>query len=156
MKCDSAPCTTRTNRVSISTCSVACSPLFLVCLHKLPRTGIFLKSRWARCSFSDRHSSMCSLACGSALCAGLSVVGIVFLTSIGALYTTQPFFTTPDLEDAAQAAVQCYIGAGLYAAALLLSLYGMWFDTRRKHRSARAALYDGESIAGQSHVTPCK
>eukprot|EP00953_Heterococcus_sp_UTEX-ZZ885_P016152 9101-Heterococcus_DN1.PRE.4 len=88
---------------------------------------------------------MCSLACGSALCAGLSVVGIVFLTSIGALYTTQPFFTTPDLKDAAQAAVQCYIGAGLYAAALLLSLYGMWFDTRRKRRSA--ALYDDESIA---------
>jgi hypothetical protein len=82
-------------------------------------------------------------------------VGIVFLTSIGALYSTQPFFTTPDLEDAAQAAVQCYIGAGLYAAALLLSLYGMWFDTRRKRRSARGALYDDESIAGQSHVTPC-
>jgi hypothetical protein len=77
------------------------------------------------------------------------------LTSIGALYNTQPFFTTPDLEDAAQAAVQCYIGAGLYAAALLLSLYGMWFDTRRKNRN-KAALYDDESIAGQSHVTPCK
>jgi hypothetical protein len=97
--------------------------------------------------------SMCSLGCGSALCAGLSVVGIVFLTSIGVLYSTQPLFTTPELEDTSQAATQCYIGAGLYAAALLLSLYGMWFDTRRKRRSARAALYDEESIAGQSQNT---
>jgi hypothetical protein len=48
---------------------------------------------------------------GSAACAVLSVAGMLFLTSVGALLLVQPFFVNPELEvagDAEAAAFSCF------------------------------------------------
>ena len=113
------------------------------------------------------------------LCAGLSVVGILFLTIVGILFSTQPFYTSPELqEDSAAAATQCYIAvrsvlsqqdqagepragltstvvselrsqAGIYGASLILSLSGLYYDKRQARQQNARAAQYNDPISGE-------
>jgi uncharacterized membrane protein YgcG len=88
-----------------------------------------------------------NVPCCSRCCMPLSVAGIIFCLLIGSLFKSQPFIIDGDegVEHAADKANALFGAAGIYAATLGLSIFGLLSEKRKQALAQRAGFSGGFS-----------
>jgi len=86
-----------------------------------------------------------NVPCCSRCCMPLSVAGIIFCLLIGSLFKSQPFIIDGDegVEHAADKANALFGAAGIYAATLGLSIFGLLSEKRKQALAQRAGFGGG-------------